>query len=439
MNVLVVGSGGREHAFVDALARSPGLQRLYAAPGNAGIAERAECLDIAATDTPRLARAAAEVGAGLVVVGPEAPLVAGLVDALDAAGIPALGPNRAAAHIEGSKAFMKDLCRRARIPTAAARVFTTASEAIAYAGQLDRWPHVIKADGLAAGKGVVIARDAPQAVAAVRSMMLDLAFGQAGTRVVFEEFLEGEELSVMALVDGETVAVLEPSRDHKAVGDGDTGPNTGGMGAFSPSRLLTRRTYEQIEERVLVPVVHAMAREGRPFRGILYAGLMLTPDGPFVLEFNARGGDPETEVLLPRLQSDALELFHATATGRLAAAPPIRWSTEHACGVVLADPDYPARATPGRRILGVDAAAARPGVRVYHMGTRRRDGHLESAGGRVLCVVGLGESLPAARERAYAAVSDVRFEGMRYRSDIGWRELPAPRGALLPSGPGAPP
>ncbi len=439
MNVLVVGSGGREHAFVDALARSPGLTRLFAAPGNAGIADQAECLDIAATDVARLARTAAELRADLVVVGPEAPLVAGLVDELEKAGIPALGPNRAAAHLEGSKAFMKDLCRRARIPTAAARVFTTASEAIAYAGQLDRFPHVIKADGLASGKGVVIVRDTTQAVATVRSMMLDLAFGQAGARVLFEEFLEGEELSVMALVDGETLAVLEPSRDHKTVGDGDQGPNTGGMGAFSPSRLLTRRTYEQIEERVLIPVVHAMAREGRTFRGILYVGLMITPDGPFVLEFNARGGDPETEVLLPRLQTDALALFHATATGSLAQAPEIRWTPEHACGVVLADPDYPASFTPGRRILGTDAAAARPGVRVYHMGTRRRAGHLETAGGRVLCVVGLGDSLAAARDRAYAAVSDIRFDGLRFRGDIGWRELPARAGVLASSGPDAPP
>jgi len=432
MNVLVVGSGGREHAFVDALSRSRGLGRLLAAPGNAGMAQQAECLDVPATDVPRLVRAAQEAQAGLVVVGPEAPLVAGLVDALQAAGIPALGPTRAAAHLEGSKAFMKDLCRRARIPTAGYRVFTSSSEAIAYAEQLDRWPHVIKADGLAAGKGVIIVNETAAAVGAVRSIMLDMAFGEAGARIVFEDFLVGEELSVMALVDGETVAVLEPSRDHKAAFDGDTGPNTGGMGAFSPSRLLTRRTYEQIEERVLIPVVHAMAREGRPFRGILYAGLMLTADGPFVLEFNARGGDPETEVLLPRLQVDALELFLAAATGKLAEGPDIRWTPEHACGVVLADGGYPqGPLSPGQRILGTAEAAARPGVRVYHMGTRLRDGHLETAGGRVLCVVGLGADLKAAREKAYAAVSDISFEGMRWRTDIGWRELRLPAASEL--------
>lgn len=429
MRVLVIGSGGREHAFVDALSRSSTLSKLYAAPGNAGIAAQAECIDVPLTDIARQVALAKDLRAELVVVGPEGPLVGGVVDALADAGIPALGPTRSAAHLEGSKAFMKEICRRARIPTALHKSFTSCSEAIAYAETLDRWPAVIKADGLAAGKGVVIAKDVPSAVGAVRSMMLDQVFGDAGNRVVFEDFLQGEELSIMALVDGETVAVLEPSRDHKAAFDGDTGPNTGGMGAFSPSKLLSRRTYEQIEERVLVPVVHAMAREGRPFRGILYAGLMLTGEGPFVLEFNARGGDPETEVLMPRLKSDALALFHATATGNLAGLEDVAWRPEHACGVVLVDGGYPGATQPGKRIFGVDAAASRPDVRVYHMGTRRRDGHLETAGGRVLCVVGLGAGLAAARERAYAAAAEISFEGMRMRTDIGWRELSQPVGA----------
>jgi phosphoribosylamine--glycine ligase len=426
MNVLVVGSGGREHAFVDALARSNGVGRLMAAPGNAGMAAQAECLPAQVGDVTGMVALARQQAADLVVVGPEAPLVAGLVDALEEAGIPALGPSRAAAHLEGSKAFMKELCRRARIPTAGYRAYSSSSEALAHAETNDRWPLVIKADGLAAGKGVIIAQDSAEAVSAVRAMMLDKAFGEAGDRVVFEDFLEGEELSVMALVDGETVAVLEPSRDHKAAFDRDRGPNTGGMGAFSPSRLLTRRTYEQIEERILIPVVHSMARAGRPFRGILYAGLMLTGDGPMVLEFNVRGGDPETEVLLPRLESDALELFHAAATGRLAEHPEPRWSSQHACGVVLADGDYPGAVTPGKRILGLDAAAARTDVHVYHMGTRTRDGHVETAGGRVLCVVGRGADLSSAQRTAYEAVADIRFDGMRYRSDIGWRELARP-------------
>jgi phosphoribosylamine--glycine ligase len=429
MRVLVIGSGGREHAFVDALARSSGLGRLFAAPGNAGIAALAECIDVPIADVARQTALAKDLRAELVVIGPEGPLVGGLVDALEEAGIPALGPNRAAAHLEGSKAFMKEICRRARIPTALHKSFISSSEAIAYAETLDRWPAVIKADGLAAGKGVVIAKDSAAAVGAVRSMMLDQVFGDAGNRVVFEDFLQGEELSIMALVDGETVAVLEPSRDHKAAFDGDQGPNTGGMGAFSPSRLLSRRTYEQIEERILVPVVHAMAREGRSFRGILYAGLMLTGEGPFVLEFNARGGDPETEVLMPRLKTDALALFHATATGGLAGLDGLTWTPEHACGVVLADGGYPGPVQPGKRIFGVDAAAAMPDVRVYHMGTRSRDGHLETAGGRVLCVVGLGPGLQAARDRAYAAAAEISFEGMRMRQDIGWRELDQPVGA----------
>jgi phosphoribosylamine--glycine ligase len=435
VNVLVTGSGGREHAFVDALARSAGLGRLVAAPGNAGMAAQAECVDVPATDVARQVALAKDMAAELVVVGPEGPLVAGLVDALEEAGIPALGPTRKAAHIEGSKAYMKELCRRARIPTAASRSFVSSSEAIAYAEMLERWPTVVKADGLAAGKGVVIAPDVATAVAAVRSMMLDKTFGEAGARVVFEEFLEGEELSVMALVDGETVAVLEPSRDHKAAFEGDKGPNTGGMGAFSPSRLLTRRAYEQIEERVLIPVVHSMAREGRPFRGILYAGLMLGADGPMVLEFNARGGDPETEVLLPRLESDALALFHAAATGGLSEVEEIRWRPEHACGVVLADGDYPGKVTPGKRIYGTEAASEHADVRVYHMGTRIVDGHLVTAGGRVLCVVGLGKDLPAARETAYAAAAEIRFEGMRCRKDIGWRELPRPAGEAVAGSP----
>jgi len=426
MRVLVIGSGGREHAFVDALLASPGLSRLHAAPGNAGIAGVAECVEVPIGDIARQVALAKDLQAELVVIGPEGPLVGGLVDALADAGIPALGPSRAAAHLEGSKAFMKEICRRARIPTALHKSFTSSSEAIAYAETLDRWPAVIKADGLAAGKGVVIARDSAAAVAAVRAMMLDQVFGEAGDRVVFEDFLQGEELSIMALVDGETVAVLEPSRDHKAAFDGDQGPNTGGMGAFSPSRLLSRRTYEQIEERILVPVVHAMAREGRPFRGILYAGLMLTGEGPYVLEFNVRGGDPETEVLMPRLASDALSLFHAAATGGLAGLADLQWRPEHACGVVLAAGGYPGPVQTGQRIYGVDAAAARPDVRVYHMGTRRRDGHLETAGGRVLCVVGLGAGLQAARDRAYAAAAEIRFEGMRMRGDIGWRELSQP-------------
>ena len=301
--------------------------------------------------------------------------------------------------------------------------FNEAAEAISYCETLDRWPAVLKADGLAAGKGVVIAQEPRTAVAAVRDIMLNRRYGEAGARLVIEDFLVGEELSMTALVDGETIAILESSRDHKAAFDGDTGPNTGGMGAFSPSRLLTPRLYEQIEERVLIPVVHAMARSGAPYRGLLYAGLMITTEGPMVLEFNVRGGDPEMEVVLPRLESDAVELFLAAATGRLAEVEEIRWSPKVACGVVLADGGYPESTTPGLPIEGVQEAAALPDVKVFHAGTRLVDGRLVTAGGRVLCVTGLGDDLAAARERAYQGVRRIRFEGMRYRTDIGWREL----------------
>ncbi|RKY19903.1 MAG: phosphoribosylamine--glycine ligase [Planctomycetota bacterium] len=426
-NVLVVGAGGREHAYLTALAASPDAGVMHAAPGNAGMAQLATCHDIAVDDVAGLVKLAKLVHIGLVVVGPEAPLVAGLVDALRAEGIPVLGPTREAAQLEASKAFCKDLCRRERIPTAAYRSFNSASEALAYVALHDRWPSVIKADGLAAGKGVVIVQDAEAATLCVRDMMLNERFGAAGERIVIEDFLEGEELSIIALVDGETVAVLEPSRDHKAAFDGDTGPNTGGMGAFSPTRLLTPRLYDMVEERVLIPTVHAMAKQGRPFTGFLYAGLMITADGPQVLEFNVRGGDPEMEVLMPRLESDALGLFLATATGSLGEHGPVQWRPEHACAVVLADGGYPGSTTPGAVIDGLDQAAARPDVFVYHAGTERAGrGKVITAGGRVLCVTALGKTLAQAQERAYAAVRCIDFPGMRCRSDIAWRELPRP-------------
>ncbi|MFT7465117.1 MAG: phosphoribosylamine--glycine ligase [Pseudohongiellaceae bacterium] len=426
MNVLVVGSGGREHAFVKALSTSADLDRLLAAPGNPGMAALAECFDVAADDVPGQVALAKEHGVGLVVVGPEGPLVAGLVDALQNAGIPALGPNKAAAHLEGSKSFMKDMCRRARIPTAFSKAFNEVAEALAYVGSHDRWPSVIKADGLAAGKGVLIVHGCKEASVAIRDIMLNSRFGKAGHRILIEDFLEGEEISVIALVDGETISVLEASCDHKRAFDGDRGPNTGGMGAYSPSRLLTPRVYGQIEERILVPTVHAMSREGRPFQGILYVGLMLTIEGPFVLEYNVRGGDPEMQVLLPRLESDALGLFYATATGGLEEFGEVEWSPLTACGVVLADGGYPETTTPGELIRGIKNAEAMDNVFVYQAGTKAFGPHVKTAGGRVLCVTGLGHGLEGAREVAYKAVEKIQFEGMRYRTDIGWREL-APR------------
>ncbi|GJM20589.1 MAG: phosphoribosylamine--glycine ligase [Planctomycetota bacterium] len=424
MNVLVVGSGGREHAFVDVLSKSRDIESLHAAPGNAGMADLATCHAVPVNDLAGLVALAQRLAVGLVVVGPEVPLVAGLVDKLEAVGIPALGPNKAAAQLEGSKAFMKDLCRRARIPTAGHRAFNDASEALAWCGNIEDWPCVIKADGLAAGKGVIIAQNEQEACDAVRAIMLDEQFGKAGERLLIEEFLKGEELSVIALVDGETVAVLEPSRDHKRAFDGDKGPNTGGMGAYSPTSLLTPRIYEQIEERVLIPTVHALAKQGKPFRGLLYAGLMLTGEGPMVLEFNVRGGDPEMEILLPRLKTDALQLFLATATGTLDQIEEIEWTSDACCGVVLTDGDYPLSTTPGAPITGIEQAEALPGVRVYHSGTKREvDGKLVTAGGRVLCVTALGSDLADAQRRVYEAVERIHFRGARFRRDIGTREI----------------
>ncbi len=438
VNVLVVGSGGREHAFVDALARSHGIGRILVAPGNGGMARQAECVPVEASDKAGLLKLAKAQDVGLVIVGPEGPLVDGLVDVLEAEGIPALGPSKAAAQLEGSKAFCKDLCRKARIPTAAYKTFNSAAEALSYCEGHDRWPSVIKADGLAAGKGVIIVHDSVMAISAVRDMMLNKHFGDAGERIVIEDFLEGEELSMIALVDGETVAVLEPSRDHKAAFDGDKGPNTGGMGAFSPTKLLTPRNYEQIEERVLLPTVHALAKAGTPFKGILYAGLMITDDGPSVLEFNVRGGDPEMEVLLPRLETDALQLFYAAATGTLDQIGDVRWKPQHACGVVLADGGYPGPVTKGLFISGTEEADSLEDVSVFHAGTKLNDGKLETNGGRVLCVTGLGDTLRAARDKAYEGVSKISFSGMRYRTDIGWRELGASAPQEASSEAGAP-
>ena len=430
-HVLVVGGGGREHAFVESIAKSPDLAFLHAAPGNAGMAQSATCHDVAADDVKGLVALAKRLEIGLVVVGPEAPLVAGLVDALRAEGIPTLGPTRAAAELEGSKAFTKELCRRARIPTAAYKTFNDASEALAYVDSLERWPSVVKADGLAGGKGVVICEDKQTATDVIRDAMLNAHFGAAGDRLVIEDFLVGEELSLIALVDGETIAVLESSRDHKAAFDGDTGPNTGGMGAFSPSRLLRNRLYNQIEERILIPTVHTMAKEGRPFTGILYAGLMVTEEGPEVLEFNVRGGDPEMQVLMPRLKSDALGLFLATANGDLEGHGPAQWTEQSACGIVLADGGYPTTTTPGQEIHGIEDAAALSDVSVFHAGTKMQGKQLVTAGGRVLCVTALGETLALAQKRAYEAVGHIEFEGMRFRSDIGWREL-GPRPSAEP-------
>ena len=417
MRVLVVGGGGREHALAWALSRSPEVEHLIAAPGNAGIADRAQCVPVRAEDWKRIAELAERERVDLVVVGPEAPLVDGLVDELLAHGIPAFGPGRDGARIEGSKVWAKALCREAGIPTAEAETFTDIDEAERYLGSLEP-PYVVKAEGLAAGKGVTVAASREEAVVALRASLVDGAFGDAGRRVLIEEHLDGAEVSALALTDGETVVPLAFAQDFKRVGDGDAGPNTGGMGAYSPVPVVDEETRKRIDEDVLHATVAALRERGIAYRGVLYAGLMLTGDGPKVLEFNARFGDPETQAILPRLGSDLASLLLATAEGRLGGQR-VAWRDEACVTVILASGGYPGDYRNGVPIDGLDAAASLDDVAVFHAGTALDgDGRVTTAGGRVLAVSALGKDLAAARERSYEAVSRIRFEGMHHRTDI---------------------
>jgi phosphoribosylamine--glycine ligase len=408
VRVLVVGSGGREHALVRTLLRSPQSPEVLCAPGNAGIRRDARALDAPADDPAALARAAREAGVDLVVVGPEAPLVAGLADALAAEGVRTFGPLAAAARLEGSKAFAKEIMEAAGVPTAGHRVVTTVEEGLA---AVRGYPTVIKADGLAAGKGVVIAPDQAEARAALEEMLVARRFGDQP--VVVEEFLEGDELSLLALCDGERAIPLAPARDYKRIGEGDTGPNTGGMGSFSPvpgTDALVRDVVASVHQ----PVVDELARRGTPFQGVLYAGLMLGPAGPKVLEFNVRFGDPETQVVLPRLRSDLLALLlAATEPGGLAGVE-LDWDPRAAVCVVLASRGYPASSSSGDVIRGLDGV----GAEVFHAGTAERDGEIVTAGGRVLGVTALGEDRAIARAAAYAAAQMISFDGAQLRRDI---------------------
>jgi len=422
MKVLVVGSGGREHALAWKLAQSPRVEEVMVAPGNAGTATEPRCrnVDVAADDVPELLRLARNEGVDLTVVGPEGPLVLGITDAFSAAGMRCFGPSREAARLEGSKAYMKDFLARHRIPTAAYASFTS-SDFDANWVRAQRAPLVVKADGLAAGKGVVICDSTAEAVE-VAQAMFDGRFGSAGDRVVVEEFLEGEEASFIALVDGQHVLPLASSQDHKRLGDGDRGPNTGGMGAYSPAPVVTPAVHERIMREVMIPTVEALANENTPYVGFLYAGVMIAADGsPRVLEFNCRLGDPETQPILARMRSDLSGLCEAALDGRLADIQ-VDWDPRAAVGVVIAAAGYPEQVRKGDAIHGLAAAARLPG-KVFHAGTALRGDEVVTSGGRVLCAVGLGDTVSAARDDAYALVNALCWDGMQYRRDIGYRAV----------------
>jgi phosphoribosylamine--glycine ligase len=418
MNVLVIGNGGREHALAWKLAQSQRCKQVFIAPGNAGTAQVGRNVDIAATDFPKLIRFAKENDVGLTVVGPEIPLVLGIVDAFQAAGLKIFGPSKAAAELEGSKVFCKDLLRNADVPTADYRAFNNVDRALTFLRDREDVPVVVKADGLAAGKGVIVCAGRAEALEAVERIGKQLEFGDAGKRIVIEERLDGREASVLAITDGQTILTLPAAQDHKRAFDGDTGPNTGGMGAYCPAPLVTDEMLRWIEGHVLVPTVHAMKRARRPFRGVLYAGIMLTNQGPKVLEYNVRFGDPECQPILMRLKSDLLELLLAAAEERLDQIDPPDWDERPSVCVVMAAEGYPGKYASGRPIRGLDDAAKVPDVQVFHAGTTPKDGQALTAGGRVLGVTALGATIPQAKLQAYTAVKAIRWDGAWCRKDI---------------------
>ena len=416
MDVLLIGSGGREHAIAWKLKQSKQLGKLYIAPGNAGTAQCGENVDIKDSDIPALLGFAREKRVGLVIVGPEEPLAKGIVDVMEASGIKAFGPTGAAAQLEADKAFSKQLMRSGAISTAEGRVFDRFSDAKAYIASRDE-PVVIKAAGLAKGKGVVVCDDPAEGILAAEKIMVDRIFGDAGERVVVEDKLLGEETSILAFVDGHNIYVMESSQDHKPIGDGDTGPNTGGMGAYSPAPIVTEAMMDRITREILVPAVDAMNRNGTPYRGVLYAGLMITSGGPRVLEFNVRFGDPETQPILMRLQSDLLEVCLAVCDGKLDEVT-LRWDPRPAVCVVMASGGYPGDYQKGKVITGLKEAAQLDDVVVFHAGTKLCDRGVVTSGGRVLGVTAVGPTVAAAKTRAYEAVDRVQFEGAYCRRDI---------------------
>jgi phosphoribosylamine--glycine ligase len=432
MNVLVVGGGGREHALGWKLKQSPRARRIFVAPGNAGTADDAENVDISADDIPGLLKFAQQNQVELTVIGPEAPLVAGIVDAFQAARLRVFGPSKAAAQLEGSKVFCKNLLHSANVPTAEFHVFRDAQSATRFVQ--DRFPDpnqhvplVVKADGLAGGKGVVVCSTQAQALEAIDRIGLQREFGAAGKQLVIEERLNGQEVSILAITDGRTILTLPPAQDHKPAYDGDTGPNTGGMGAYCPAPLVDDAMLGWIEEHILVPTVHTMKRSRQPFKGVLYAGLMVTHQGPKVLEYNVRFGDPECQPLLMRLQTDLVDILEATIDGRLDELPPLKWDPRPSVCVVMASEGYPGNYEKGKLISGLEEASHLPDVKVFHSGTKMVDGQVVTGGGRVLAVTALGNNIATAKLQAYTAVKCIRWPGAWCRKDISDKALEPPK------------
>ncbi len=423
MNVLIIGSGGREHSLAWKIAQSPRTKRVFVAPGNAGSDGDAENIDVPAGDFPALVEFAKENDVGLTVVGPEAPLAEGVVDVFQEAGLKVFGPSKAAAELEASKVFCKDLLRNADVPSADYQVFSDPDEATTYLEDREDVPVVVKADGLAAGKGVIVCSGRDEALSAVETIAREKAFGDAGDRMVIEERLDGQEASVLAITDGKTIVTLQPAQDHKPAHDGDTGPNTGGMGAYCPAPLVDDKMLHWVEQHVLVPTVHAMKHAKRPFAGVLYAGLMMTNQGPKVLEYNVRFGDPECQPLLMRLKTDLVDVLEAAVEGRLDQLDPLEWDPRPAVCVVMAAEGYPGSYAKGLPIRGLDDAAKLPDVKVFHAGTKAADDKIVTSGGRVLNVTALGTSIANAKLNAYTAVKCIRWDGAWCRKDISDKAL----------------
>ncbi|MCM1522904.1 MAG: phosphoribosylamine--glycine ligase [Ruminococcus sp.] len=424
MDILVIGGGGREHAIIMKLSESKRVNKLYCTPGNGGISRYAECFDIKATDIEGVVSLAKKLAVDMVVVAPDDPLVMGMVDVLTAEGIAAFGPNKAAAIIEGSKVFSKELMKKYNIPTAFYEVFSDSESAIEYLKKQNSYPAVIKADGLALGKGVIIAQNEEEAVSAVREMIDGRKFGDSSATVVIEEYLTGPEVSVLSFTDGKTVVPMISSMDHKRAYDNDEGLNTGGMGTVAPNPYYTDEIAEECMEKIFLPTINAMNKEGRTFKGCLYFGLMITPKGPKVIEYNCRFGDPETQVVLPLLDSDLCEIFEAVCKGELAGVD-VKWKKECCACVIMASGGYPLSYPKGLEIGGLDNKGQTEGVFVYHAGTAFKDGKFLTSGGRVLGVTAAGGDLRSALDRSYKAVESISFENAHYRRDIGKRALQA--------------